>query len=138
MMFSIVCYHNISYLIIWYHIIWYHIKWYHIIWYHIICYMISCHMLSYHMISWDMIWYHMIWCHMLSYDSRGCAAAETGSNNGKPNFFHEFWLWKMTSFKKIKFSRTCLPWSGMKFCLEKWSDHVLIFLLDPVYALQTF
>ena len=40
--------------------------------------------------------------------------------------------------QKTKFSEMCLPQSGMKFCIEKWSDHFLIFFLDQVYALQTF
>ena len=60
------------------------------------CLIISCVILWYDMISYDIIWYHMI-----SYDSRGCAEATTSSNNGKPNFFREFWLWKMTLFKNM-------------------------------------
>ena len=61
--FSTVCHHNISCLIItclvlWFHIISYDMIWYHILWYDMIWY----HMIWYHMISCDMIWYHMIWC----------------------------------------------------------------------------
>ena len=84
-----------------------------------------------------MISYHKIWYRIIA---AADAAAETGSNNGKPNFFQEFWLWKWhyEKTKILKFSKTCLPWSGIKFCLEKWSDDVLIFFLDPVYCLQTF
>ena len=45
---------------------------------------------------------------------------------------------KVNSIQNIFFSEMCLPQSGMKFCIEKWSDHFLIFFLDPVYGLQTF
>ena len=69
--FSIICYHNISYLIIWYHIKWYHIIWYHIIWYHIIWY---------HKIWYDTIWYNIIWYDIIWYDiisrPRPCDAKE--------------------------------------------------------------
>ena len=44
--------------------------------------------MRYDMISYDMISYDMI--------AAADAAAETGSNNGKPKLFQEFWLWKMT------------------------------------------
>ena len=58
------------------------------------------------MIPYHMIWYHIIICDIISYDmisydmiAAADAAAETGSNNGKPNFFQEFWLWKITLLK---------------------------------------
>ena len=45
-----------------------------------------------------MISYHKIWYYIIA---AADAAAETSSTVGKPNFFHEFWLWKMTLSKKI-------------------------------------
>ena len=59
--------------------------WYDIIWYDI---------MRYDMISYDMISYYMV--------AAADAAAETSSTNGKPNFFHDFWLRKMT-LKKQKY-----------------------------------
>ena len=55
------------------------------------------------MIPYDMILYDMISYDMISYDmiAAADAAAETGSTNGKPNFFQGFWLWKMTLVEKI-------------------------------------
>ena len=60
-----ICYHMVSYDIIWYHMISYGIIWYH---------MISYDIIWNHTISYDTIWYHMIshdiiWSHMISYDS---------------------------------------------------------------------
>ena len=46
-----------------------------------------------------MIWYHKIWYHIIA---AADAAAETYETNGKPNFFQEFWLWKMTLSKKME------------------------------------
>ena len=67
-------------------------RWYHKGWYHIIRYDI----ISYDMISYDMI-------------AAAAAAAETGSNNGKPIF-----SWILTlkndiikNMKKIKLHKTC-------------------------------
>ena len=101
-------------------------------------------MLSYDMKSYDVISYHMISCDiMISSDviAAADAAAETCETNGKPKLFHDFWFWKMTLWKHtktLKFSEMCLLQSGIKFCIEKWSNHFLIFFLDQVYALQTF
>ena len=45
-----------------------------------------------------MISYHKIWYHIIA---AADAAAETGSTNGKPNFFQELSLWKMTLTKDV-------------------------------------
>ena len=99
-------------------------------------------MVSYDMTSYDMISYDMISYDMISYDmiAAADAAAETCSTNGKPNFFGIFQFENdiRKNIQKLKISEMCLPQSGMKFCIEKWSDHFLIFFLDLVYGLQTF
>ena len=66
-------------------------------------YSVSWHIMSYLIISYDIIWHQMtsydiIWYHMMSYRyhmiAAADAAAETGSTNGKPKLFRDFWLWR--------------------------------------------
>ena len=83
-----------------------------------------------------MISYHKVWYHIIA---AADAAAETGSTNGKPNFFFrnfDFEKWHYQKNQKTKFSKTCLPWSGIKFRIEKWSDHVLIFFSTRFMAFK--
>ena len=122
----------ISYDIIWYlvtsyNIIWHHMMFYDVIWYHMTSYdIIWCHMISY-----DAIWYHMI----AAVAPRLKPMKRMENQFFFMNFDFEKWHYQK-NMKKTKFSKTCLPWSGIKFCLEKWSDHVLIFFLDPIYDLS--
>ena len=69
-------------------------------------------MISYDMISYDMILYDMVSCDMISYEmlsydmiAAADAAAETSETNGKPQLFHDFWLWKMTLKNKTNIQK---------------------------------